>query len=87
MNGPDLASGTGRVVTFDSLVRTVSLVLLITLQIAVVGFMTVWAIGGMFHLEWQISAGLGLLLAIPSIWAIWKTAVWVYAAETDPENN
>ncbi|MBA5776901.1 hypothetical protein H2509_07130 [Stappia sp. F7233] len=87
MKSTDLRDGRGRVVTFDSLIRTVSLVLLIALQIGIVGFMTIWAIGGLLHLDWQVSAGLGLILAVPSLWVIWRTAVWVYAAETDPQNN
>lgn len=66
--------------------RALGLIVLIVTQILIVDVMTVWALSGLFELAPSLSAGLALIIAIPSVWAVWMTVKWVWKAEKTAES-
>lgn len=74
-----------RKINFDSMLRAISLFVLIATQILLIGFLTVWSVQGLLNSGLVSFLVLIAVVGAPCAWAIWRTAIGVFDAETDPD--
>ncbi|WP_157019140.1 hypothetical protein [Mesorhizobium xinjiangense] len=76
-----------RVINFWSLLSFISVSVFVAIEIIVIAAAMVWSVSGLLHFGTYATTSLGILIAIPALFAIIKVTILAFQAETNPENN
>lgn len=76
-----------RAITFTSLLGFVSVSVFVATESIAAAAAAIWSVSGLFHFGTFGTAILSVIVGIPTLYAIIKSTILAFEAETDPENN